>query len=201
MACPGGYQEGTGGACVLTCPPDFKYVQEGGTQKCVYITDNTKSVIINAFVKPSDANTIPETYARESARVALELLNIRNELAVEENTRTSLENARVQGENWNSQYGKIQSESASYGEDIEKLNSVTESLKPRRPPTAPQDDLEKERRAVSAALQKNYLLLQISAFIAFVVLFVYVVLPVEYAHPTAFLLLVSGIVIGIFLRK
>lgn len=201
MTCPGGYQSAAGNTCTIVCPPDFKYIQEGGTQKCVYITDNTKYVVINSLPVPTDANNIPEPFARETSRVALELLNIRNRLASESDTQLSLESAQAQGRLWQSQYGAIQSDFASYESDADKLREVADSLKPLRPPTAPAEDLEKERKAVSAVFQKNYLVIQISLFLVFLVLLVYVILPVQYAHFIAFFLLISGVMIGIFLRK
>lgn len=201
MACPGGYQEGVGATCVIMCPPDFKYIQEGGTQKCVYITDNTKSVVINSLPKPPNPNTPTDAYTRETARVSLELLNIRNKLTVENDTKSFLASAKAQGDAWKSYYGAIQSDFASYEADANKLREVTNSLRSHRPPTAPADDLEKERRAISATLQTNYLFLQISLFLVLLVLVIYVILPAQYAHFLAFLVLISGIMIGIFLRK
>lgn len=201
MSCPTGYQDGIGDACVFACPPDFKYIQEGSTQKCTYITDNSKSFIVNSLPKPTAEGSLPSAYGVESARVAAELLAIRSRIEAEKDVTRTLENAQSQGDAWNSQYGAIQSDFALYESDAEKVRDIADSLKPHRPKTAPQEDLEKERRAITEALQKNFLPIQISLFIVFVVMFVYVTLPVDYAHLIAFVLLFSGVMIGIFLRK
>lgn len=201
MSCPGGYQEGTGNTCVIACPPDFKYIQEAGTQKCVYITDNTKSFIVNSLPKPANIANLPTSYTQESARVSAELLQIRSRIQSDVDAQTSLQSAKTQGQVWESQYGAIESDYASYEGEAGAVREVADSLKPHRPKTAPQDDLEKERRAITEAVQKNFLVIQISLFLVFVALFSYIVLPIDYAHTIAFLLLISGVMVGIFLRK
>lgn len=201
MACPAGYQDGVGNACVIACPPDFKYIQEGATQKCVYITNNNTSFIVNSLPRPTAGAAIPSAYEVESSRVAGELLMIRSQIQAELDAMATLNNAKTQGAAWQSQYSAIQGDFALYESDADKLRQVTDSLKPRRPKIAPQEDLEKERRAITDIVQKNYLLIQISLFLVFAVMFVYVAVPLRYAHFIAFLLLISGVMTGIFLRK
>lgn len=186
---------------MVYCPPDFKYVQEGGTQKCVYATNNARAVVVNSLPKPESLENLPASYRDEQRRVSDAVYSIRRQVEIETDMKTALKNAQAQGNAWESQYGAIQSTFSSYENDAEKVREVADSLKPHRPKIAPQEDLEKERRAITETVQKNYLLIQISLFLVFAVMFVYVVVPVKYAHFIAFLLLLSGVMIGIFLRK
>jgi hypothetical protein len=81
------------------------------------------------------------------------------------------------------------------------MAEVNQSLRPFRPPTAPNDDLERERKAIMTPSKNEFLLIQISLFIVFLVFVVYVVVPGSWAHTIALSLVVVGIAIGFFLPK
>jgi hypothetical protein len=82
-----------------------------------------------------------------------------------------------------------------------KFRQVIDSLKPFRPPTAPSSDLEKERREITDAQKTSLFYIQLALFIVVLALLGYVLLPVDVAHGSAFLLLCVGISLGFFLRK
>ena len=81
------------------------------------------------------------------------------------------------------------------------LQDFVNSLKPFRPPTAPSSDLEKERKAILAISQRDMYFIQIALFLAVLSLLGYFVLPTEYAHGVALLLLSVAVSFGFFLRK
>jgi len=85
----------------------------------------------------------------------------------------------------------------SIGNEIKK---VKDSLKPFRTQTAPSSDLEKERKAITLVARRKMYFLQIVLFIVVLVLLSYVILPLSYANPIAFLLLCSAIALGFFLK-
>ena len=97
-------------------------------------------------------------------------------------------------------YEKIQSELAVFRSG-EAIRNVSDSLKPMRPPTAPDSDIERERVAILTLVRKNMLLIQISLFVVFLCLLTYLLVPTTYAHNVVFLLLSVNIAIGFFLWK
>ena len=81
------------------------------------------------------------------------------------------------------------------------MAEVNQSLRPFRPPTAPTDDLERERRGIASISSQQFLMIQVSLFIVVLVLIAYIVVPQKWAHTVAFLLIVVGIAVGFFLPK
>lgn len=81
------------------------------------------------------------------------------------------------------------------------LQEINQSLKPFRPPTAPSSDLEKERKAILSVTQKDMFFIQVALFLVVVSMLGYIVLPTDYAHGIALLLLTVAISLGFFLRK
>ena len=92
------------------------------------------------------------------------------------------------------------SELATTEAAAKEIKEVKDSLKPFRPPTAPSSDLEKERRAITADAKRNLYFLQSALFLVLLAMLSYVLLPMEYANPIAFLLLCVGIAMGFFLK-
>lgn len=81
------------------------------------------------------------------------------------------------------------------------LKNVSDSLAPFRPPTAPATDIEAEKKKIIKGGGPNFLFLQTTIFMIAISLLSYVFLPIQYAHPVAFLLLSVGVAVGIFLWK
>jgi hypothetical protein len=81
------------------------------------------------------------------------------------------------------------------------VKTAVNALKPLRPPTAPANDIEAEKEAIVLGSPPTIVLIQIVAFLVFLSLLTYLLVPVDYAHPIVFLLLCGGIAIGIFLGK
>jgi hypothetical protein len=81
------------------------------------------------------------------------------------------------------------------------IRETGQALKPLRAKTAPADDLERERRAISREAQESLLLVQLALFLVFLSLLSYVVLPRDWANGVSVLLLSVGIGSGFFLRR
>lgn len=101
------------------------------------------------------------------------------------------------------EYSRIQSEYATY--NVAGLGTAIrdteKALRPLRAKTAPAEDLERERRAISTEVQRNMLLAQFAIFLVIASMISYLVLPSEWAHGITFLLLCVGIATGFFLRR
>ena len=82
----------------------------------------------------------------------------------------------------------------------QKLKDVSDSLAPFRPPTAPANDIELEKRKI---VRGGPTFLFLHATISMILLSVvcYLVLPVKYATPISALLLSVAVAVGIFLWK
>jgi hypothetical protein len=95
-------------------------------------------------------------------------------------------------------YGTIRSE---YAEVTETLKETNDELKPRRPPTAPADDLSRERALILYGPGVDMLMIQIALFFAVLSLLSFLFLSHEMAQGLSFLLLCTGVALGFFLRK
>ena len=186
--CPPDFEAAAGQRCRILCPAGFVYNAGRGTEECVSSTNDRYRVAI------SSGGTAAEiTAARTAFQTAFAALQSRME--AERSTLGSLsdvstENARL--------VGRIESTVA----DFRGMREVDESLTPFRPPTQPSSDIEMERKMI---LQRpgamNLLVVQIALFLASLCLLVYLILPANIAHPTAFLILSVGIAVGIILNK
>lgn len=74
-------------------------------------------------------------------------------------------------------------------------------LNPMRPPTAPAEDLEKERKAIALDVRRSVLFIQVAIGLIVLALVAYLVLPASSANGAAFLILCVGVAVGFFLRK
>ena len=95
-------------------------------------------------------------------------------------------------------YDTIRSE---YAEVTETLKETNAELKHRRPPTAPADDLSRERALILYGPGVDMLMIQIALFFAVLSLLSFLFLSHEMAQGVSFLLLCTGVALGFFLRK
>ena len=81
------------------------------------------------------------------------------------------------------------------------LKDVSDSLAPFRPPTAPESDIEEEKKKIITGGGPNFLFLQVVLAVLSFSILAYVLLPVSIAQHVSVLLLSVGIAVGIFLWK
>ena len=203
-SCPSGFERGPGFSCHVTCPGQFKYNSETEEEKCVYATDNKYSFLLRSLPALQKEGPTPPEYATELERVTAEAKRLQEQILANAPMDQKLTMFKDLQHDTVQRHSTLQSQYASYAsikEAGDALTAVTEAVKPMRPPTAPAEDINKERSAILRGSSPNFLLFQIALVILLVCLLVYVFVPVEYAHGIAFLLLSVGIAVGIFLTK
>jgi hypothetical protein len=182
-------------------------MQESGSppvEKCVHVVRNSRFVTLYALPIPGGGQPIPPTYGRERDRLATEIAKVKGQVRSDDEQEKALNSFQDQKRQNASSYDRIQSEYAAfnqYTENVKSVKDVTQSLRPLRPPTAPSSDLEIERQKILALQAPHFLFIQIVLGLLVTALVSYVVLPAEYAHGIAFLLLSMAISFGFFLRK
>jgi hypothetical protein len=197
MSCPTGFEQGAQSTCHIVCPSDFIYVQESGAEKCKLVSDPSKSVTLNALpINPTQVQT-----TTEQSRVTVALEAIRLLAASTASTRQSLLDAQSQSSEWVQQHNTLESRYAEFAGTGEALDTTNKALKPKRPPTAPVDDLSRERQLILQGPGIDVLLIQIALFLAVLSMLSFLVLPRDSAQGLSFLLLCTGVAIGFFLRK
>lgn len=182
----------------------FKYNSELPEEKCVYATNNEYSFSLRSLPPPPQDGPTPPEYAEELARVDAEWKRVREQVLASAPIEEAVSAYRDVGRETTQQHAAIQSQYANYAsakEAGDAIAAVTATLKPMRPPTAPADDINKERNGILRGSAPNFLLLQIALVILLICLLVYVFVPAQYAHGIVFLLLSVGIAVGIFLTK
>jgi hypothetical protein len=101
-------------------------------------------------------------------------------------------------------YGQIRSDHAKYTSTSDAYNEILltqRALRPLRAPTAPSEDLEKERRAITLDARQSLVLIQFALFLVVLSLVSYLILPRDWANGISFLLLCVGVASGFFLRR
>ena len=210
VQCPTNFQQGLDNSCHARCPSDFKYFQEPGglggrpIEKCIYIANNAYQVSLMALAQPTSTNSMNEQYTRELERFNREVEEIRvrarRDMEKRQNAAKYKEEDSIRG----IQYARMQGEYAGISEvaaGSTYLKEVSDSLKPFRPKTAPDSDIEIERRAIQSIVRQNLTLIQAVLVLVVLALLSYLLLPSTYAQYVTFLLLCVGVAIGIFLRK
>jgi hypothetical protein len=84
---------------------------------------------------------------------------------------------------------------------VNDIRETDQALKPLRAKVAPAEDLELERRKITADARQSLVLVQLALFLVFLSLLSYVILPQAWANGISFLLLCVGIGAGFFLRR
>lgn len=197
--CPPDFERGLQDSCHVKCPADFKYVHDQSSERCVYATDNSYSISLTPL--PLSDKADPSQYENERSRVTEQLQPLMDVINTQ---KKMVSDVRDKNKELAGRYGKIQSDYATYSplsDAVRNIKTVSDSLKPFRPPTAPSSDIEIERKAILAASAKHILLLQVALFVVFLSLIVYLVVPIKYAHSAVFLILCVGIAVGIFLSN
>jgi hypothetical protein len=81
------------------------------------------------------------------------------------------------------------------------VQQLLETLKPFRPPTAPDSDIEKERKAILKETSVSLVVAQVALFSLVLSLIIYIFIPSSYAHLLVFLILSVAIALVFFLKK
>lgn len=112
-----------------------------------------------------------------------------------------LRSAKDKPKDWVQRYDAMDSRYADFTEANKELEETTKTLKPRRPPTAPAEDLSRERQLLLQGPGIDILMIQVALFCAVLSLLSFLVFSRDVAQGVTFLLLCTGVAIGFFLRK
>lgn len=207
VECPPGFAEGLRSTCRVECPPEFIYTTNGFEQRCAYKKDPSLFFGLNAVYPGEDADAyrfIKWRAEREFRTIQDEFNRRQAELDRETRTADMLDAARMEKAAWGTQFASLEGDYSANEHLKEAATAVqrtTDALRVARPPTAPANDLEKERREISFELRQNMLLVQISLFLVVVSMLCYLLLPLGWAQGITFLLLCVGIATAFFLKR
>lgn len=205
VSCPQDFERGTGLSCRIRCPANFKYSQEGNTEKCVFTNNNAYSIEIKALSTLKPGLPEPKDYVDERNRFSQELKKLNERIQREGPLQDKVTSFQEQRKHDVNEYSRIQSEYATYsaaGAVASTIKAATDSLRVPRPPVAGSaKDIEIERKKLLESSKPDMLIIQIALAVVVLCLLVYIIVPAEYAHILAFLLLSVGVAVGIFLKK
>lgn len=169
--------------CIATCPENkgFRFVSEGSNFKCV---KDGQSVGLNPqdfmfYEKGTQIDESIQQFEEERRKRGLEVEPLPHTLELE----------------------RLNVEFNKYNNNTTTLQSVLQKLKPFRPPTAPDSDIEKERKAILEQTEVSLVVAQVALFSFLLSMLVYLFLPSSYSHLLVFLILSVAIALVFFLKK
>jgi hypothetical protein len=118
----------------------------------------------------------------------------------QEDTRELRESKEKTAE-WVQRYDSAEKRYADFAIANDELKETNRILNPRKPPTAPAEDLSKERQLILMGPGIDVLMIQVALFFAVLSLLSFLVFSRDVAQGLTFLLLCTGVAIGFFLRK
>ena len=183
MSCPPGFTLQSNGMCTYTCPADFKTEIRNDKISCVLKHDN--AYVVDLVKIPNSEK--PNTFTNEKNRAEKNFMDVMKQIKINIDKKREIEGQYLG--------------SREYTEVDNKYTEVLSKLTPFRPPTAPSEDLEKERRAIEKESAISLLVIQIVLFGIVLSLIIYLIVPMDYAHTIVFLVLIGTISVGIFLKK
>jgi len=178
ISCPKGFDLRQRG-CVVTCPENkgYKFVEDGNLYKCV---KNGHTVILN----PQE----PIFHDKN--------MNVDEFIALEKNRPPN--NGKPFP--FEKEKERVDKEINNYKEDT-SVQELLQKLKPFRPPTAPDSDIERERKAILKESGMSLVAVQVALFSFLLSMLIYLFLPSSYSHILVFLILSVAIALVFFLKK
>jgi hypothetical protein len=190
MSCPAGFEVGLSNTCRVICPPDYKYIQEAGVEKCVSTTNNNYSVRLQPI--PNTSSTT--AFSDEQSRFLTEFIKVVKKAQQDQDAQAKLQ--AVSSSN----------DVAAHHEQIRSTHGVagayTEAiaeLKPLRPPTQPTDDIMLAKLSIRDLSAQDIRSIQICLFFIVIALFEYLLFPASIVHGVAFFTLCVGFSLAIYL--
>jgi hypothetical protein len=188
MSCPSGFEEGLSNTCRVVCPPDYKYIQDSGVERCVSAANNNYFVKLQAIPKGSSATAFTE----EQSRFLTEFIKLTKKIKKDQDALRKATNNDVVAH-----HETIRSTNGLAGAYTEAI----ETLKPLRPPTQPHEDIMLAKLSIRELSEQDVRALQICLFFVIIALFEYLLLPASFVHGVAFFTLCVGFSLAIYLRN
>ena len=179
VKCPSGFEKApTRNTCIITCPDTFKTLQSNSGYKCVAMSDNQYSINLREV-----AQTAPATeFLDEQTHFFKSYIALTKKMNMSEHP---LPDDRVKAHD---------GAAIAYAEAIE-------TLKPLRPPTQPNVDIENAKLDIKHLESLNLRIIQICLFFVVIALLEYFLLPTSIVHGVAFLTLCVGFSLAIYLSS
>jgi hypothetical protein len=188
MSCPPGFEVGLASTCRVTCPPDFKYIQESGTEKCVSTVDNKYYLSLQNIPQGSSSTA----YSDEQARFLSTFITLKKKIQTDHEIAVN-----AKADDVVAHHDQIKS---SHGV-TDAYSEAIDTLKPFRPPTQPYRDIMNERLSIKEISARDIRILQISLFFVVLCLFEYMLFPSSIVHGVAFFTMCFGLSTAIYLSN
>ena len=186
MSCPSGFEAALNDACRITCPTDFKYIQDQGVEKCVSSQDNRYFIRLQLI--PTSANLT--AFVEEQSRFLTDFILLSKTIQSDQ-VKASEAASSPPTDDGVKAHDEV---SIAYAEAIEVL-------KPLRPPTQPRVDIETARLSIQSLDSINLRILQICLFFVVLACLEYLLLPSSIVHGVAFFTLCVGFSAAIYLSN
>jgi len=178
MSCPSGFEKASGrDVCIITCPTDFKSIRDDGVDKCVAMSDNQYFIQLREVAYAASSTE----FLDEQARFLKSYIALTKRMQTSEPTHEETVKAH-------------DGVASMYAEAIE-------TLKPFRPPTQPNVDIETAKLDIKKLEGLNLRIIQICLFFVVIALLEYFLLPTSIVHGVAFLTLCVGFSLAIYLSN
>jgi hypothetical protein len=181
MDCPLGFEATVGDACRIACPPDFKYIQDSGTEKCVAVSANRYFLRLQKVPKNASATVFTE----EQARFLTDFISLNRRIVKDKEDEEAEAREAVKAND---------GVAAAYAEALEEL-------KPLRPPTQPTVDIKNAQLSIREISAVSLKTLQICLFFVVIAFLEYFLLPPSIVHGVAFFTLCVGFSLAIYLSN
>lgn len=193
MSCPSGFQIGTSAdLCRIVCPPGFKYLNTAGAEKCVYNTDNQYTLHLQEF--PMNSN--PSTFDGEKTRFTNDYAALFDRIQADQVADAQVDAAEAAGQT----LVVGNSAATSQAGILHEMDKTIASLKLKRPPTQPWQDVNASAsQIIKDQTSTDLLVIQVAFFTVFLCLLAFVFLSPVYAQYAALVLLSTGIAVGYYL--
>jgi len=191
MSCPTGFEVGLSNTCRVTCPADFKYIQESGVEKCVASEDNKYFMKLQAIPQGSSSTA----FSDEQSRFLAGFITLKNKIQKDHEAAEKLR--QMSDSDVVAHHDQIRS---SHGV-ADAYTEAIETLKPLRPPTQPHKDILNERLSIKDISAKDLRILQICLFFVVICLLEYALFPASIVHGIAFFTMCVGLSLAIYLSN
>ena len=183
MSCPAGFEAALGSDCRVTCPPDFKYIQSSGVEKCVSVSDNRYFVVLRDI--PKEAS--PSAFVEEQSRFVTSFIELKNKIAADAKTEKDAETTT--------------SDVKANDETTKAYAEALSTLEPLRPPTQPHVDIETAKLDIKHLEAIDLRILQICLLFIVITLLEYFLLPTSIVHGVAFFTMCVGLSSAFYLSN
>ena len=186
MSCPSGFEAALNNGCRITCPTDFKYIQDQGVEKCVSSLDNRYSLRLQVI--PQSGNLT--AFVEEQSRFLTDFIILSKKIQEDQAKATEAASSPP-----------TDVEVKAHDEVSMAYAEAIETLKPLRPPTQPHVDIETARLDIKTLEGLDLRVLQICLFFVVIAFLEYLLLPSSVVHGVAFLTLCVGFSAAIYLSN